>query len=98
MKLPETLLSKLAVGGLSLALTVGCTAQADNNTQPAPNNTPKTKQTSPQEPVAEPVAKPVAQPTKPLEAKEEKNCWDPAVKNGQLKNNNFDACPGCGRG
>ncbi|MDF1663655.1 MAG: hypothetical protein P1V97_17935 [Planctomycetota bacterium] len=91
MKLPQSLLSKLAVGGIGLALSVGCSVQADSAVeQKAPvKNTTQTK--TPDKPETKtPV---VVEKEKPTETE----CKvDPTIKKNPDRP--ADYCPGCGRG
>lgn len=97
MKLPQSLLSKLAVGGMGLALTVGCSVQSDTSVE---QKTP-VKQTKPVETPGNPTKTVTPETKTPIAVKAEKpgetECKvDPTLK--QSPDRPADYCPGCGRG
>lgn len=96
MKLPQSLLSKLAVGSLGLALSVGCSVQNDapaQKVEKAPIAKPKVLHT-PENPAPMPVSK---DPTIAEKKTEKPECKvDPNIKQSPDRPEFY--CPGCGRG
>lgn len=97
MKLPQSLLSKLAVGGIGLALTVGCSVQSDTaveqKTPVKATNTTHSPETPEQ--IVTPKTKPLASIEQ--EKNEKTECKvDPNLKPSNIRPRDY--CPGCGRG